>query len=96
MVLRDDAARNSQRCVSLYRTHRSRAAAAPCGVCLSSNSSSNYDNDETTGSGHDLAKRHPIEHAIDNTARWWQSPTLLAGGDEYVTITLDLKQVRGS
>lgn len=42
----------------------------------------------------DLDKRHPIEYAIDGTARWWQSPTLLAGKQfEYVTITLDLKQV---
>lgn len=42
----------------------------------------------------DLDKRHPIEYAIDGTTRWWQSPTLLAGKEfEYVTITLDLKQV---
>lgn len=40
-------------------------------------------------------KSHPIEHAIDGSNRWWQSPTLHHGKQfEYVTITLDLKQVK--
>ncbi|CAL1296819.1 unnamed protein product [Larinioides sclopetarius] len=39
-------------------------------------------------------KRHPIEYAIDGTNNWWQSPTLQNGKQyEWVTITLDLKQV---
>lgn len=40
------------------------------------------------------AERHGIQLAIDGSARWWQSPTLLSGKQfEYVTITIDLKQV---
>lgn len=43
---------------------------------------------------HDPGKKHPIHHAIDGTNKWWQSPALVYGTDyEYVTITLDLKQV---
>ncbi|GFY55286.1 laminin subunit alpha-1, partial [Trichonephila inaurata madagascariensis] len=39
-------------------------------------------------------KKHPIENAIDGTNQWWQSPTLQNGKQyEWVTITLDLKQV---
>ncbi|XP_046413773.1 laminin subunit alpha-1-like [Neodiprion fabricii] len=43
----------------------------------------------------DPGKRHDASHALDsNRSRWWQSPTLAAGDRfEYVTITLDLKQV---
>ncbi|XP_048508975.1 laminin subunit alpha-1 [Athalia rosae] len=43
----------------------------------------------------DPGKRHNISHALDsNPARWWQSPTLARGDRyEYVTVTLDLKQV---
>ena len=41
------------------------------------------------------AERHPIEYAIDGTNRWWQSPSIMNGMDyHYVTITLDLKQVK--
>ncbi|KAG8183116.1 hypothetical protein JTE90_024425 [Oedothorax gibbosus] len=39
-------------------------------------------------------KKHPIENAIDGTNRWWMSPTLQNGKQyEWITITLDLKQV---
>ncbi|XP_042869956.1 laminin subunit alpha-1-like [Penaeus japonicus] len=42
----------------------------------------------------DPTRRHPITHAIDGTNSWWQSPTLAAGRRyEWVTITLDLRQV---
>nr|XP_031842047.1 laminin subunit alpha-2-like [Nomia melanderi] len=44
----------------------------------------------------DPGKRHNISNILDsNPTKWWQSPTL-ANGDlyEYVTIVLDLKQVR--
>ena len=39
--------------------------------------------------------RHPIQHAIDGTKSWWQSPTL-ANGQQYnnVDIELDLQQVQ--
>lgn len=38
--------------------------------------------------------RHPIANAIDGTSSWWQSPSLQNGGRyEWVTITVDLKQV---
>nr|XP_023028946.1 laminin subunit alpha-2-like [Leptinotarsa decemlineata] len=51
-----------------------------CGVC-----------DEASP---DEGKRHPIEFAIDDTNRWWQSPALYYGPEyEFVTITIDLKQV---
>ena len=37
---------------------------------------------------------HPIQNAIDGSNRWWQSPTLTNGYKyNYVTITLDLRQV---
>jgi len=44
----------------------------------------------------DLGKRHNISNVLDsNPARWWQSPTLTRGDRyEYVTISLDLKQVK--
>ena len=54
--------------------------APQCGVCDSNSP--------------DHEKRHPITHAIDGTPRWWQSPSLQNGPQyEWVTITLDLKQV---
>lgn len=47
----------------------------------------------------DRAKQRPIESLISPGSSfedsWWQSPTLQGGRQfEYVTITLDLKQVR--
>lgn len=47
----------------------------------------------------DRAKQRPIESLISPSSSfeksWWQSPTLQGGRQfEYVTITLDLKQVR--
>lgn len=44
----------------------------------------------------DLGKRHNISNVLNsNPGRWWQSPTLAKGDHyEYVTILLDLKQVR--
>lgn len=43
---------------------------------------------------HDADRRHPIEYVIDGSQKWWQSPTLNSGAEnEYITITLDLKQV---
>ena len=55
--------------------------APQCGVC------------DANAPDHD--KRHPITHAIDGTNRWWQSPSLQNGPQfEWVTITLDLKQVQ--
>jgi laminin alpha 1/2 len=54
--------------------------APQCGVC------------DANSPDHD--KRHPITHAIDGTPRWWQSPSLQNGPQyEWVTVTLDLKQV---
>ncbi|KAG1688578.1 Laminin subunit alpha-2 [Nymphon striatum] len=42
----------------------------------------------------DTSKRHPISNAIDGTDSWWQSPSLEHGRRyEWVTITVDLKQV---
>ncbi|CAL4101417.1 unnamed protein product, partial [Meganyctiphanes norvegica] len=42
----------------------------------------------------DRARRHPITNAIDGTNSWWQSPSLAQGRKyEWVTITLDLRQV---
>ncbi|XP_044750495.1 laminin subunit alpha-1 [Coccinella septempunctata] len=42
----------------------------------------------------DSGKRHSIHFAIDGSNRWWQSPALFYGPEfEYVTITIDLKQV---
>lgn len=42
----------------------------------------------------DRRQRHPIQNAIDGSNRWWQSPTLTNGYKyNYVTITLDLRQV---
>ncbi|XP_075729518.1 wing blister isoform X1 [Rhipicephalus microplus] len=39
-------------------------------------------------------RRHPIQYAIDGSNRWWQSPSLQHGRKyQWVTITLDLKQV---
>ncbi|XP_021959945.2 laminin subunit alpha-1 isoform X2 [Folsomia candida] len=46
--------------------------------------------DDQAGNG----KRHPIKFAIDGSNRWWQSPSLQNGRQyEWVTITIDLKQV---
>jgi hypothetical protein len=57
--------------------------APQCGVC--------------DGNSPDYDKRHPITNAIDGTPRWWQSPSLQNGPQyEWVTITLDLKQVQSS
>lgn len=43
----------------------------------------------------DRRQWHPIQNAIDGSNRWWQSPTLTNGYKyNYVTITLDLRQVR--
>ena len=42
----------------------------------------------------DEERRHPITNAIDGTNSWWQSPTLQNGPEfQWVTITIDLKQV---
>lgn len=57
--------------------------ATQCGICNAHSS--------------DVAKHRPIEAVISNINmhdQWWQSPTLQYGRNyEYVTITLDLKQV---
>ncbi|XP_015910992.1 laminin subunit alpha-1 isoform X2 [Parasteatoda tepidariorum] len=59
---------------------RNRESQDQCGVCDAKSTSQD--------------KKHPIENAIDGTNRWWQSPTLQNGKHyEWVTITLDLKQV---
>ncbi|XP_035219316.1 laminin subunit alpha-1-like, partial [Stegodyphus dumicola] len=59
-------------------TKRSKESQEQCGVCDARSSD----------------KKHPIENAIDGTNRWWQSPTLQNGKQyEWITITLDLKQV---
>lgn len=43
---------------------------------------------------HDIDRQHPIEYVIDGSQKWWQSPTLNSGAEnEYITITMDLKQV---
>lgn len=44
----------------------------------------------------DPGKRHNISNILDSSpGKWWQSPTLARGDRyEYVTIVLDLKQVR--
>ncbi|XP_033738423.1 laminin subunit alpha-2-like isoform X2 [Pecten maximus] len=40
------------------------------------------------------SKRHPITNAINGRRSWWQSPSVKNGWEyNYVTITLDLKQV---
>ncbi|MED6259669.1 Laminin subunit alpha-1, partial [Ataeniobius toweri] len=40
-------------------------------------------------------ERHPITNAIDGTNQWWQSPSIKNGRQlHWITITLDLKQVR--
>ncbi|KAL1491007.1 hypothetical protein ABEB36_011669 [Hypothenemus hampei] len=42
----------------------------------------------------DQSKRHPINLAIDGSNRWWQSPALYYSAEyEYVTVTVDLKQI---
>lgn len=48
-----------------------------------------------SGSGGDILKKHSIGYAIDSdTSNWWQSPTLEQGPQyEFVTVTLDLRQV---
>lgn len=51
-----------------------------CGIC------DDYATDPT--------RRHPINLALDDSNRWWQSPALIYGSEfEYVTVTVDLKQV---
>lgn len=58
--------------------HPQRQRKAKCGICES----------------HDVDRRHPIEYVIDGSQKWWQSPTLHSGAEnEYITITMDLKQV---
>lgn len=58
--------------------HPQRHRKAKCGVC----------------DAHDTERIHPIEYVIDGTQKWWQSPTLNVGPEnEYITITMDLKQV---
>lgn len=43
----------------------------------------------------DKSKCHSIQFAIDGTNKWWQSSPLFYGSQyEFVTITIDLKQVR--
>lgn len=44
----------------------------------------------------DPHKRHNVNQALDSSpSRWWQSPSLARGDQfEYITIVLDLKQVR--
>ena len=46
-------------------------------------------------SGLHADKKHSISFAVDNdSSNWWQSPTFQSGPQyEYVTITVDLKQV---
>ena len=57
-----------------------RSRVSHCGIC--------------DANGTDFDKRHHIEYAIDGTNRYWQSPSLEYGEKfEYVTITVDLKQV---
>lgn len=52
-----------------------------CGVC--------------DGQSSDPGRRHPPSAIVDGTEQWWQSPTLATGQQyEWVTVTLDLKQVR--
>ena len=52
-----------------------------CGVCHSNSL--------------DPEESHPITNAIDGTNLWWQSPSIANGFKyHYVTITLDLQQVR--
>ncbi|XP_064107459.1 laminin subunit alpha lam-3-like isoform X1 [Macrobrachium nipponense] len=42
----------------------------------------------------DPSRRHPVTNAIDGTDSYWQSPSLAAGRRyEWVTLTLDLKEV---
>lgn len=42
-----------------------------------------------------FTERHPISNAIDGTNNWWQSPSIQNGREyHWVTITLDLRQVR--
>lgn len=44
-----------------------------------------------------LVKAHPIQHAIDGTEKWWQSPPLSRLGTgidfNHVNVTIDLGQV---
>lgn len=43
----------------------------------------------------DSSKTHSIQFAIDGTNKWWQSSALFYGPQyEFVTIIIDLKQVR--
>lgn len=69
-------------CRLAVELNRNRKSANACGVC------------DAPGSP-DITKQHPIEYTIVNdSTKWWQSPTLEQGADyEFVTITLDLRQV---
>lgn len=62
------------------KEHRGKAD-TQCSVCDASSSSP--------------GKKHSIRYALEqNNMNWWQSPTLHQGPQyEYVTITLDMKQV---
>ena len=52
-----------------------------CGICFANSSIP--------------GEAHPISSAIDGSHRWWQSPTIANGWIyNWVTITLDLKQVK--
>ncbi|GIY26654.1 laminin subunit alpha-2 [Caerostris darwini] len=64
----------------VFRNENDRESQDQCGTCDARSPSPD--------------KKHPIENAIDGTNRWWQSPTLQNGKQyQWVTITLDLKQV---
>lgn len=62
---------------------RSLRGGSGCGVCDSRSP--------------DPSKRHPPRNIVDGSPdTWWQSPSLAAGAEyEWVTVTMDLKQVRG-
>lgn len=69
-------------CRLAVELNRNRKSGNACGVC------------DAPGSP-DPSKQHPVENTILNDAtKWWQSPTLEQGSEyEFVTITLDLRQV---
>lgn len=60
--------------------HHQRSHRGQCGIC-----------DQNSP---DTDKRHLIGYALENTDRWWQSPSLYNGKEfEHVTVDLDLGQV---
>ena len=60
--------------------HPHRARGPQCGVC--------------DGNSADPERTHPIWNALDNSPKWWQSPTLAQGKEyEQITVTIDLGQV---